>query len=138
MNCESCPRPAVACTSEWRGESLIVLYWCPDHAPEDAEWYYEKPKYTRNDVDYDTWYSEWMKQLAKTNTLEELDAKLHGAKHEAKKAAAVHLRAIQKTHSMSSNSQARAQARNATAAAGDYGIALRGAIEIHILFPDKL
>lgn len=93
-------------------------------------------QYTRDDVDFETWYSAWMKQLAKHYTVAELEAKLYGAKKEASKAAVVHLRAIQRTHSMTSNSQARAHAHNVTAAAGDYAIALRGAIEIHKLFPE--
>lgn len=93
-------------------------------------------KYTRDDVDFETWYSSWMKQLAKSYTVTELEAKLYGAKSEANRASKSHLRAIQRTHSMSSNSQTRAHARNVTAAAGDYAIALRGAIEIHKLFPE--
>ena len=94
-------------------------------------------QYTRNDVDFETWYSSWMKQLAKSYTVKELEIKLYGAKSEAEKSSRNHLRAIQRTHSMSSNSQARAHARNITAAAGDYAIALRGAIEIHQLFPEQ-
>lgn len=93
-------------------------------------------QYKRNDIDYETWYSAWMKQLAKCYTISELESKLHGVKREGKRAASNHLRAIQRTHSMQSNSQARAQNGNATAAAGDYAIALSGAIEIHNLFPE--
>ena len=93
-------------------------------------------QYTRNDVDYETFYSSWMKTLAKSNTMPELESKLYGAKYEANKSSQTHLRAIDRTHSMSSNSQARAHARNITAAAGDYAIALCGAIEIHNLFPE--
>ncbi len=93
-------------------------------------------QYTRDDVDFETWYSSWMKQLAKLFTVEELESKLYGAKKEANKSSRSHLRAIERTHSMGSNSQARAHARNVTAAAGDYAIALRGAIEIHKLFPE--
>lgn len=93
-------------------------------------------QYTRDDVDFETWYSSWMKQLAKFYTVAELEEKLYGAKREANRAATSHLRAIQRTHSMTSNSQARAHAHNVTAAAGDYAIALRGAIEIHQLFPE--
>lgn len=93
-------------------------------------------QYTRKDIDFETWYSAWMKQLAKCYTISELESKLYGSNIEAKRAASNHLRAIQRTHSMQSNSQARAQTKNATAAAGDYSIALRGAIEIHQLFPE--
>jgi len=93
-------------------------------------------QYTRDDIDFETWYSSWMKRLARQYTIEELETELNGAEAEAAKAAQSHLRAIQHTHSMSSNSQSRAHARNTTAAAGDYAIALGGAIEIHQLFPE--
>lgn len=89
-----------------------------------------------NDVDFDNWYSTWSRQLAKANTAEELVAKLAKAERDARKAAMAHLRAIERTHSMTGCSQARAHARNTTAAAGDYIIALSGAIEIHQLFPE--
>lgn len=93
-------------------------------------------QYGRNDVDYDTWYSDWMKRLAKDYSREQLERKLHGTKREAKRAAESHLKAIEASGSMQSNSQRRAQARNVTAAKGDEAIALRGALEIHELFPE--
>lgn len=93
-------------------------------------------KYTRNDVEYSTWYSTWMKQLAQNYTEQELECMLYGASKDAKHSALQHLNAIAKSHSMSSNSQRRAQTRNVTAAAGDKAIAIRGAIEIHELFPE--
>lgn len=93
-------------------------------------------KYTRDDIDFETWYSSWMKILAKSYTLTELEQKIYSAKSDADRSSRSHLKAIQRTHSMTGNSQARAQARNVTAAAGDYIIALKGAIEIHELFPE--
>jgi hypothetical protein len=93
-------------------------------------------QYGRDDVDYATWYSDWMRQLARSYTRGELERMLYGASSEAAHSARSHLRAVQRSTSIGSNSQARAQARNATAAAGDYGIALRGALEIHDLFPE--
>ena len=93
-------------------------------------------QYTRDDVNYETWYSDWMKQLANRYTVDELN-KMHGiAKSEAEHGSQVHLRAIQKSTSMQSNSQHRAQARNVVSAAGDTAIAVMGAIEIHYLFPE--
>lgn len=93
-------------------------------------------KYGRDDVDYDTWYNPWMKQLALRYTRDELEDQLYGAGREAKRAAGAHLRAIEKTTSMRGRSQARAQTRNVAAAAGDFKIALDGALEIHDLFPE--
>lgn len=61
---------------------------------------------------------------------------LYGASKDAQTSALQHLNAIAKSHSMSSNSQRRAQTRNVTAAAGDKAIAIRGALEIHELFPE--
>lgn len=96
---------------------------------------YER-KYGREDVDYETWYSDWMKQLARRHTRVELERLLGIKSAEASKAAQSHLRAIQATTSMQSNSQRRAQTGNVVRAAGDYMIALNGALEIHDLFPE--
>ena len=93
-------------------------------------------KYTRGDVNYDTWYTEYMKQLAKNYTAEELEKMYYKAKGDAKRGSLTHLRAIEKTHSMTSNSQARAQAGNVVKAASEQATAIIGAIEIHYLFPE--
>jgi hypothetical protein len=93
-------------------------------------------QYGRNDVNYETWYTDWMKNLAKAYSKEELERRMRGAKGEANEAAKSHLRAIEKTSSMQSNSMRRAHARNVTAAKGDEAIALSGAIEIHEMFPE--
>lgn len=93
-------------------------------------------QYGRDDIDYETWYSAWMKSLARTYTREELECQLYGASAAAKSGAAAHLRAVEATHSMGSQSARRAHARNVTAAAGDHAIALRGALEIHEMFPE--
>ena len=34
-------------------------------------------KYGREDVDYETWYSPWMKQLALNYTRKELERRIH-------------------------------------------------------------
>jgi hypothetical protein len=93
-------------------------------------------QYGRSDVDFETWYSSWMKSLATQFTRDELENKRYVVKREALKAGASHLRAIESSTSMTSNSARRAHARNVVAAAGDYAIALDGAIEIHDLFPE--
>jgi len=93
-------------------------------------------QYGRDDVDYQTWYSDWMKSLAKRKTRRQLETMLHGKSKEAEKSANSHLRAIERSTSMSGNSMSRAHARNVTAAAGDAAIAIRGALEIYDLFPE--
>jgi len=93
-------------------------------------------QYGRDDVVYADWYNPWMKLLAKSHTVAELQSMLHGASAEAVKHAGQHLRAIQKTGSMTGNSAARAHSRNNVAASGDKKIALQGALEIHELFPE--
>lgn len=94
-------------------------------------------QYERGDVEYSDFYSTWMKSLAKAKTKQELEALLYGKKKEVNAAAHRHLKAIERTSSMSGNSMARAHARNSVAAAGEYAIALGGAIEIHELFPEE-
>lgn len=91
-------------------------------------------QYGRDDVDYETWYSSWAKQLAKNYTRAELEKRLGIASVAVANAARTHLKAIQATHSMSSQSRRRAQSRNTVAASGEEKMALRGALEIYDLF----
>lgn len=93
-------------------------------------------QYGRQDVSYDTWYGDWMKRLALTSTRAELEARIGKASAAGQKAARSHLRAIDATHSMQSNSQRRAQTGNVVAALGDERIAIGGALEIYDLFPE--
>lgn len=93
-------------------------------------------QYTRDDVDFDSFYSGWMKTLAKTKTRSELESLLTGKRREAVVAANAHLRSIQATGSMQGQSMRRAHAGNVCAAAGDYAIAINGALEIYDLFPE--
>ena len=93
-------------------------------------------QYERGDVNYETWYSIWMKQLAKQYTKAEIEAKLGMTQSTLEKASKQHLRAIEGTGSMTGNSQRRAQARNNVSASGDLKIALNGALEIYELFPE--
>jgi hypothetical protein len=93
-------------------------------------------QYGREDVDYHTWYSDWMKMLARTKTRQELQEMYYGAAKEGKSATRAHLRTIEKTHSMQSQSQARSHMRNIVSASGDTKIAIDGALEIYDLFPE--
>ena len=93
-------------------------------------------QYGRDDVKYETWYSAWSKELANNYTRAELEKRIGIASENAKSAAKTHLRAIQATHSMQSQSQRRAQSGNAVASAGEERIACSGALEIYDLFPE--
>jgi hypothetical protein len=79
------------------------------------------PQYTRDDVDYETWYSEHAKNLALLHTRAKLESFLGITSGAAHKASAQHHAAVKATTSMTSQSQL---------------IAIRGAIEIHHLFPE--
>ena len=81
-------------------------------------------------IDFETWYSPWMKLLARSYTAEELQAKLHDAEAQARVAAKNRFRVIWHTHTLDST-------RNISASDSDYAIILRGAIEIHRLFPEE-
>lgn len=91
---------------------------------------------TRENTDYATWYSPWMKQLALTCTRMELERKLNGNRRQIAGDVQSHFAAITATSSMSSNSQRRSQARSVVAATGTEAIAIRGALEIYRLFPE--
>lgn len=82
-------------------------------------------------------YSNWSKQLAETSTREELELGLQKVESELGCAVRSHLRAIERTHSMQSQSQHRAQSRNCVSGAGERKRAIKDAIEIHENFPDK-
>lgn len=94
-------------------------------------------QYGRDDVDYESWYSDWMKLLARTHTKTELQMRLSGSAAKGRMATAAHLRAIEATTSMGGQSARRAHSRNVAAAAGDERIAIEGALEIHDLFPER-
>lgn len=96
---------------------------------------YER-QYGRDDINYRTWYSDWAKLLAQTYTRPEIETRLGVTQCDLSKAAKVHHRAVSKSTSMTSNSQHRAQSRNVVAATGDLARALRGALEMHDLFPE--
>ena len=83
-------------------------------------------------------YSEWSKQLAVNYTKDELQKQLTKCEMLTDKYAKSHLRAIERTTSMQSNSQSRAQTRNVVVANYERKLALKNAIEIINLFPDYI
>ena len=93
-------------------------------------------QYGRSDVDFDAFYSDWMKRLAAQYSKGELEARLPGKCADVARSTAAHLRAIDATTSMKGQSSRRAHTRNCAAAAGEELMAIRGAIEIHELFPE--
>jgi hypothetical protein len=98
-------------------------------------------KYGREDIEkieggFDGWYSAWMKMLAVRFSRSEIEQRLGIASTAGAKAARRHLAAIDATSSMTGQSQRRAQTGNVARAAGEEAMALRGALEIHELFPE--
>lgn len=93
-------------------------------------------QYGRDDVEYATFYSPWMRRLAQTRTVPQLLRELGVTGSSLTQASRTHERAIRATHSMQAQSQRRARAGNVVAAAGERVTALRGALEIHALFPE--
>lgn len=93
-------------------------------------------QYGREDVDYATWYSDWSKRLAKLHTRAELERMLRETEAALQRATGAHHRAVAATTSMTSQSARRAHARNVVSGEGERRSALRGAIEIHDLFPE--
>lgn len=93
-------------------------------------------QYTKEDIDYNVWYSDWAKRLALTNSLEDLKTKLTQADSKRNSLSSSHLKAIEKSTSMTSNSQRRAQTRNSMSGNYELYTALISAIEIYELFPE--
>jgi len=94
------------------------------------------PTYDRHEISYETWYSEWSKKLALLHTRADLQRMLGITDRNAHTASAQHHAAVKATTSMTSQSQRRAQSRNVVAAAGETAMAIRGALDIHVLFPE--
>lgn len=93
-------------------------------------------QYTREDVSYATFYNPSMKRLALAHTRKELEGRFGIAGGEALAQAHCHLRAVERSASMSGNSGARARTRAGVEVAGQLKIDLAGALEIHDLFPE--
>ena len=82
-------------------------------------------------------YSTWSRWLAKDFTRPELEKKLIRLGGELSKASASHLRAVNKTTSMSGNSQSRAHSRNVVAGLGEERMAIENALELHDFYPNQ-
>jgi hypothetical protein len=82
-------------------------------------------------------YKPFQQQLAKNYTRAELEKKLSKLEGEQSKNTASHLRAIDRTTSMTSNSQARAQTGNVVRGNWEQSNDLRNALEIHDHFPQQ-
>jgi hypothetical protein len=82
-------------------------------------------------------YSEWSRQLAKTYTQKEIEKRLIKTRGELHRASASHLRAIDRTSSMSSQSQARAHGRNNVVVTAVERSALEDAFCVHLFYPEN-
>jgi hypothetical protein len=80
-------------------------------------------------------YSHWEKYLAASKTVEELQREVNICEQLHEKYAKSHLAAIEKSTSMQSNSQRRAQSRNNVTANNEKKYACLQAIEIHKHYP---
>ncbi len=85
---------------------------------------------------YDT-YSLWSRQLAEQKPKSEIEKELNVYISNTDKYATSHLNAIKATHSMTSNSQRRAQTGNVVRANYERKRAYSNALEIYEYYPDK-
>lgn len=92
--------------------------------PAPHQWKYEE-------------YSDWSRQLAKNYSRAELESRLRKLGGELERSTAAHLRAIERTSSMQSQSQARAQTGNVVRANGEERMALQNALEIYDNYPER-
>ena len=85
--------------------------------------------------DYNTWYSPYSKHLAITYTKEYLSSMLKNIEDELKLATDSHLRAIEKSRSMQSNSWNRAQSGSVVRHLSSEKLSILSALEIFDTFP---
>ena len=83
-------------------------------------------------------YSEFSRQLAKNYTKKELEKQLAKIEKELQSATDSHLKAINRSISMQSQSQSRAMNRNRVSFAGQRKRDLQNALEIHEYYPEKV
>ena len=93
-------------------------------------------QYSREDVDYTTFYPQYMKTLALTKTREELEKMIGIESGKLSKATKSHLLQIQKSTGMQARAQGRAQARGSVDCHSSRVRGAEGAIEIYDLFPE--
>ena len=82
-------------------------------------------------------YSHFSRRLAETKTNEDLQKMLGEEDYKTAKLVTSHLRAIEKTTSMQSNSQRRAHSRNSLGLNYDNKSAIKNALEIYKYYPLK-
>lgn len=81
-------------------------------------------------------YNDWSRQMAKDYSKQELERMLFGSSKDLTSATKSHLSAINKTTSMTSNSQRRAQSRNNVTMSYERKYAIENALEIYRYFPE--
>lgn len=83
-------------------------------------------------------YSAWARLLASSaSDSKELQRRLVRAERATERAKEAHMRAVQRTTSMQGQSSRRAQTRSSMVASHEEANALRDALEIRRLFPEK-
>ena len=107
-----------------------TLYLCekpadaPEHDENEPYWKYED-------------YSLWSRQIAANYTVAQIEKGLNICLANTGKYAAQHLAAIEKTTSMQSNSQRRAQSRNNVTGNYERKRAYMDALELHRFYPER-
>lgn len=107
-----------------KGHNVVGNDFLELRPEEKTQWKYED-------------YNDWSRQLAKNYTKQELENMLYDVNKELSKATKSHLNAINKTTSMQSNSQARAQSRNSVSGAAGKKYAIEKALEIYRFYPEN-
>jgi len=82
-------------------------------------------------------YSLWSRQIARTTTKKEIKEVIGICDYNRKHLAASHLKALSKSTSMTSNSQRRAQSKNAMLGNYEKYTAYLNALELYEFYPDK-
>ncbi len=82
-------------------------------------------------------YSSWSRQLAKNYTIEELQKVIYECESLSNKYAKQHLSAIEKSNSITSQSQRKAHSRNNVTLNYEKKRAYINAIELHQYYPEK-
>lgn len=82
-------------------------------------------------------YSDWSRLIASNYTKEQIETVIYGAQSKRSSLAKSHLSAINKSTSMQSNSQARAQSGNSFRGNYEKLNAHENALELHEFYPDK-
>lgn len=82
-------------------------------------------------------YSDWSRLIASNYTKEEIETVIYGTERKRASLGKSHLNAINKSTSMQSNSQARAQTGNFFRANYEKLNAHENALELHEFYPEK-